>query len=146
MVWPALKVRKEIESTWSNLGFDASTAVGVHVRQTDKTSSNWWRNLLVQLAAGKVHADCTTVFLATDSLKVQKAFEQAQLSQRLITCPWGALPEDERPIHRSDLPGHWVLKTALYDLWTLAQCKEFIPAKGSSFSRLVSAWRSFPPA
>ena len=146
MVWPAQWVTQEIEAAWRSFDFDPSLAVGIHVRQTDKTQSDWWKDWLDDLVAGVHSADREIVFLATDSKRVQVAFNNAPIKQRLIGNPWLDLPEEEKPLHSSNFEGEWVLRSALFDLWTLTKCGDFVPTQHSSFSRLVNAWRTFPPS
>lgn len=145
MVWPAKWVTQEIEGAWKPLAFDPAHTIGIHVRQTDKTQSKWWNAWLDDLVAGAHFADRKAVFLATDSRRVLRAFENAPLKQRLICNPWLQLPEEEKPLHSSSFEGEWVLKTALFDLWTLTWCRDFVPSQNSSFSRVVDAWRNFLP-
>lgn len=145
MVWPNQSVIDEIESAWRYLSFDPSRAVGIHIRQTDKTQNNWWETWLDELVAGTHSASFPFVFLATDSRRVVEAFENAPMKQQLFCNPWLELPDEETPLHTSNFDGEWVLKTALFDLWTLSQCGDFVPSKkGSSFSRVADAWRKFP--
>ena len=145
MIWPAQWVTQEIESAWRPIAFDPTQAVGIHIRQTDKTQSDWWKAWLDDLVAGVHFADREIVFLATDSKRVQEAFRKAPIKLQLIVNPWLGLPAEEKPLHASNFEGEWVLRTALFDLWTLTSCRDFVPTHHSSFSRVVNAWRAFPP-
>lgn len=144
-VWPAQWVVQEIEATWPSLSFDPKEAVGVHIRQTDKTRSDWWEAWLEDLVSGVHFADRKFVFLATDSRRVLETFQKSPIKQQLICNPWLELPEEEKPLHWGNFNGEWVMKTALFDMWTLTSCRDFVPYKLSSFSRVVEAWRAFPP-
>jgi hypothetical protein len=145
MVWPAKWITEEIEAAWDSLSFDPDQAVGIHIRQTDKTQSNWWKGWLDDLVSQVHFAERTFVFLATDSKRVYEAFQHAPMNQQLICNPWLEFPDEEKPLHSSNFDGEWVLRTALFDMWTLARCHDFVPSLHSSFSRVVSAWRTFPP-
>lgn len=143
MVWPNPSIIHEIESAWRDLSFDPSHAVGIHIRQTDKTQNNWWEKWLQELVTNTHSVTSTFVFLATDSRRVLEAFQSVPLKQQLICNPWLELPDEETPLHVSNFDGEWVIKTALFDLWTLAQCGDFVPSTGSSFSRVAGVWRKF---
>ena len=145
MVWPRLWIRDEIERELLQMGFDSKEAVGIHVRQTDKTSNSWWKVWLKDLKEGKIHADRKQVFLATDSRKVLEAFQEADLNQTLFWNSWFDLPEKETPLHLSGFNGSVIIRSALFDMWVLSNCAEFIPYMKSSFSRVALAWRKFQP-
>lgn len=146
MVWPNTSLREAIASNWKSVGFEPGEAIGIHVRQTDKSSSDRWRQTLADLVEGRRGEGVRQVFLATDSIDVLNAFRHAGLKQRLFWNPWLPLPDEAVPLHLSGFDGEAVLKSAVYDLWTLAHCCEFQDWPHSSFSRVAMAWRRFLPS
>jgi hypothetical protein len=135
-------LRHEIEHMWSMVDLNPHACVAIHVRQTDKSRSSWWVRLLRQIERGQVYSSMQHLYLATDSHRVIEAFKRANMSQTLHLNPWIELGEGERPLHLSgDYPPEMVMKSALFDLWTLKSASEFVPTVNSSFSRVVKAWR-----
>jgi hypothetical protein len=135
--------RTEIAQEWKRMGLDFSHTIGIHIRQTDKSQGVWWRSLLRQLEAGTIYSDIKHVYLATDSKRVVEAFQNARLNQELHINPWISLDSNELPLHlsRQHSP-EAVMKSALFDLWTLTHSRVFVPTVNSSFSRVVHVWRA----
>ena len=141
-ILPHPEIRSEIEQHWQESGLHPECCLGIHIRQTDKSQSHKWRAILAALQHGK-YASYTEIFLATDSLRVQDAFQGARLPQILHLSPWTPLEQGEEPLHFSTrFSKKIVLKSALYDMWTLSRCRDFIPTWNSSFSRVAQAWRN----
>jgi len=90
-------LRLEIAQSWTASGLSLEACVGIHVRQTDKSSSNWWMPLLQRMARGEVFNSMRHVYLATDSRRVVEAFQQANLRQKLHVNPWIELETSEMP-------------------------------------------------
>lgn len=143
MVWPKPEAIATIESAWKDLRFDPSQCAAIHVRQTDKSTKGHWRKWIEEIKQGKRFANCSQLFIATDSRTVLEAFKSANLNQTVLHNPWLTLPEDEQPLHLSGQDGEWVMRTALFDLWTCSASAEFQPWRSSSFSRVILAWRAF---
>lgn len=143
IVWPRPDVISSIEAEWPSMGLNPADCAALHVRQTDKSTSTQWRKWLDEIKQGKRFGDRSQLFLATDSKQVLDAFKQAGLQQTVLHNPWLTLSDNESPLHLSNHDGAWVMRTALFDLWTCASCANFQPWKFSSFSRLISAWRAF---
>jgi hypothetical protein len=135
--------RAEIAQEWKRMGLDLAQTIGIHIRQTDKSQGMWWRSLLRQLEAGTIYSEIKHVYLATDSKRVVEAFQNARLNQKLHINPWISLDSNELPLHlsRQHSP-EAVMKSALFDLWTLTHSRVFVPTVNSSFSRVVHVWRA----
>jgi hypothetical protein len=143
MVWPREHAIESIESTWLDMGLDPGHCAAIHVRQTDKSTSTVWKKWISEIKDGERFDHCTQLFIATDSKRVLEAFQQAGLKQSILHNPWLDLTDSEAALHKSDMRGEQIMRTALYDMWTASKCQAFLPWRFSSFSRVITAWRRF---
>jgi beta-xylosidase len=102
-----------------------------------------WKKWISEIKDGERFDHCTQLFIATDSKRVLEAFQQAGLKQSILHNPWLDLTDSEAALHKSDMRGEQIMRTALYDMWTASKCQAFLPWRFSSFSRVITAWRRF---
>lgn len=140
---PSKEIREKSVGLWQQLNLKPEKTIGIHIRKTDHGVNDNELQILKELKI-KSYKSCDTVYLATDSHSVQQYFKKAELPYRIITCPIININPSELPLHLSNQYTHEeVCYSAIFDMWTLANCKYLLRRGKSSFASVASTWKKF---